>query len=75
MGKTGDGICPVKALLHHLRLRGLKAGLLFIWQDGKPLLKPQFTKAVKLALTQAQLPVEKFASHNGVATMAASSSL
>ena len=64
MGKTGDDICPVKALLHFLRLRGSKAGPLFIWQDGTPLQKPQFNKAVKLALTQAQLPAEKFAGHS-----------
>ena len=78
IGKTGDDICPVKALLHFLRLRGLKAGPLFIWQDGTPLQKPQFTKAVKLALTQAQLPAEKFAGHSfrvGAATTAASASL
>ena len=78
MGKTDDDICPVKALLHFLRLRGSKAGPLFIWQDGTPLQKPQFNKAVKLALTQAQLPAEKFAGHSfriGAATTAASAGL
>ena len=73
MGKTGDDICPVKALLHFLRLQGSKARPLFIWQDGTPLQKPQFTKAGKLALTQAQFPSEKFAGHSfqiGAATTA-----
>ena len=68
----------MKALLHFLRLRGLKVGPLFIWQDGTPLQKPQFTKAVKLALTQAQLPAKKFAGHSfriGAATTAASAGL
>lgn len=78
MGKTGDDICPVTALLHYLRLRGGKAGPLFIWQDGSPLQKPQFNKAVRLALTQAKLPAEKFAGHSfriGAATTAASAGL
>ena len=75
MGKTGDNICPVEALLHYLRLRGSKAGPLFVWKDGSPLQKPQFNKAVKLALTQGELPAEKFAGHSyriGAATTAAS---
>ena len=78
MGKTGDDVCPVKALLHFLRLRGSKAGPLFVWKDGSPLQKPQFNKAVKLALTQAKLPAEKFAGHSfriGAATTAASAGL
>ena len=34
MGKTGNDICPVKALLDYLRLRGPKEGPLFMWKDG-----------------------------------------
>ena len=78
MGKTGDDICPVKALLDYLRLRGQKEGPLFMWKDGSPLQKPQFNRAVRTALTQAKLPAEKFAGHSfriGAATTAASAGL
>ena len=72
MGKAGDDICPVKALLDYLRLRGQKEDPLFMWKDGLPLQKPQFNKlAVKL-------PAEKFAGHSfriGAATTAASAGL
>ena len=78
MGKTDDDICPVKALLHYLRLRGPRSGPLFTWKDGSPLQKPQFNKAVRTALTQAKLPADKFAGHSfriGAATTAASAGL
>ena len=64
MGKSGDDICPVKALLHYLRLKGSKAGPLFVWKNGSPLQKSQFNKAVKLALTQPNLPAEEIAGHS-----------
>ena len=35
-----------------MRLRGSKAGPLFVWKDGSPLQKPQFN------LTQAKLPAK-----------------
>jgi len=76
MGKTGDDICPVKALFDYLRLRGQKEGPLFMWKDGSPLQKPQFNMAVRTALTQAKLP--KLAGHSfriGAATTAASAGL
>ena len=60
MGKTRNDICPVKALLDYLKLRGPKEGSLFMWKDGSPLQKPQCNKAVKMALTQAKLPANKF---------------
>ena len=53
----------------------LKVGTLFIWQDGTPLLKPHFNKVVKLALTQAQLPAEKFAGHSFCIGAAATAAL
>ena len=78
MGKIGDDICPVKALLDYLRLRGPKEGPLFMWKDGSPLHKPQFSKAVRAALTQAKLPADKFGGHSfriGAATTAAAAGL
>ncbi len=40
VGKTGDGICPVAAMLGYLRVRGAGPGTLFQFKEGKPLTKP-----------------------------------
>ena len=34
IGKTGDDICPINAVLTYLSRRGDKPGPLFQWQDG-----------------------------------------
>ena len=39
LGKTGDDLCPIMALLDYLTSRGDKPGALFQWQDGTPLSK------------------------------------
>ena len=36
IGKTGDDICPMSALLSYLVLRGNKPGPLFQWENGSP---------------------------------------
>jgi len=74
IGKTGDDICPVSALLSYLALRGNRPGPLFQWEDGSPLSKPKFVKEVRAALTAAKLPAHNFAGHSfrrGAATTAA----
>ena len=39
LGKTGDNLCPIAALLDYLARRGDKPGALFEWQEGIPLSK------------------------------------
>ena len=39
LGRTGDDLCPIGALLNYLSRRGSKRGPLFHWQDGTPLSK------------------------------------
>ena len=56
LGRTGDDLCPVLALLDYLSRRGNKPGALFQWQDGTPLSKAKFVEATRQALTAAQLP-------------------
>ena len=61
IGQTGDDLCPVKALLEYLHLRGCAPGALFLWQDGTPLSQPSFVTATRQALTAVNLPVQDFA--------------
>ena len=78
LGKTGDDLCPVAALLSYLVIRGDKPGALFQWQDGTPLSETQFMEAVRQALTATHLPAKEYAGHSfrvGAATTAAMASL
>ena len=74
IGRTGDDICPVLALLSYLAKRGNKPGALFLWADGSPLSKSKFVEEVRLALNKAGLPAKDYAGHSfriGAATSAA----
>ena len=50
IGKTGDDLCPVRALLTYLNARGFHPGPLFQWSSGIPLCKSKFVDEVRLAL-------------------------
>ena len=78
LGRTGDDLCPVSALLDYLSRRGNKPGALFQWQDGTPLSKTKFVEATRQALTAAQLPAKDYTGHSfriGAATTAAMAGL
>ena len=78
LGRTGDDLCPVSALLEYLMRRGDRPGALFIWQDGTPLSRTQFVEAVRQALSAAHLPAQDYAGHSfriGAATTAAMAGL
>ena len=59
-----SALCPVKALLDYLRLRGSSLGALFHSQDGTPLSQSVFIAATRQALTAANLPAHEFAGHS-----------
>ena len=78
LGRTGDDLCPISALLNYLSRRGNNPGALFQWQDGTPLSKTKFVEATRQALTAAQLPAKDYAGHSfriGAATTAAMAGL
>ena len=64
LGRTGDDLCPVTALLTYLSQQGDKPGALFQWNDGTPLAKSKFVEAVRQALSAALLPVQDYAGHS-----------
>ena len=78
IGKTGDDLCPVSALLAYLSKRGDDPGPLFRWQNRTALSKPKFVDEVQSALTVSTLPAKDFAGHSSrirAATTAATADL
>ena len=61
---SGKNICPVIALADYLRIRPQSEGSLFLWEDGKPLLKEQFMIGVRKALAEAGRNPSLFAGHS-----------
>ena len=74
IGRTGDAICPVAAMLAYLASRGSSMGPLFHFADKQPLTKAKFTDHIRQVLREIGLPYQDFAGHSfriGAATAAA----
>ena len=73
MGKTGDELCPVAAILAYLLVRGAVKGPLFQFADGKPLTRERFVERVREALRLAGVDHNSYSGHSfraGAATTA-----
>ena len=78
LGKSGDRICPVTAMLAYLALRPRIDGPLFVHQDGSPLTRTFLVTSVREALAGFGLPSASFSGHSfriGAATSAARAGL
>lgn len=74
IGKTGDDLCPVSAVLAYLAARQGDPGALFRFQDGRLLTPTRFTNRVREALEALGLHSTHYAGHSfriGAATTAA----
>ena len=74
IGRTGDELCPVTAVLSFIARRGPKPGSFFLLQDGSPLTKGYFVGQVQKALTRAGIQSSNYTGHSfrsGAATAAA----
>lgn len=74
LGKTGQALCPVAAILGYIAIRGSRPGPFFINARGKPLIKSTFVAAVREILTSLGFPQHLYAGHSfriGAATTAA----
>ena len=74
MGRTASDICPVRALLNYLIVRGKTEGPLFTFADGSYLTRQRLVDAVRQALEKAGLDPKKYSGHSfriGAATAAA----
>ena len=78
IGKTGNEICPVAAVLAYLAIRPPSPGPLFIFKDGSSLSRPRLVQALRQALSAAGIDASQFNGHSfriGAATAAAQAGL
>ena len=72
LGRTGNNLCPVAAVLGYLSIRPHTPGPLFIFEDGTPLSRPQLVLHLRHALSQLgvklliiQVIASELARHHG----------
>ena len=73
LGLTDSIVCPIKALLPYLALRGSKPGSLFLVEDKTPLTRVQFKSLLSATLKKAGLDDSQYNTHSfriGAATAA-----
>ena len=74
VGATGESLCPVVAVLHYLTIRGMEAGPLFRFSDGRALTRQRFVSSICQALSDLGLDTSPYSGHSfriGAATTAA----
>ena len=74
IGRTGNGLCPVAALLNYQVEKGAESGTLFIFQDGRFFTRQRFVDSMRRALQEAGIDDTKYCGHSfriGEATTAA----
>ena len=73
IGATGEGLCPVAALLGYMVLRGNRDGPMFLFANGDHLTRDRFVTQLRRALTTAGVDCRLYAGHSfriGAATTA-----
>ena len=78
LGRTGDLLCPVSALLAYLARRPPTSGSLFLLESGQPLSKQRLISTVRNTLGLAGVDVGRFNGHSfriGAAMAAAQAGL
>ena len=78
IGITSNTLCPIKAMLAYLSMRGQHPGLLFHYLSGSPLTKQRFVADFRSSLTEAGLSSSDYAGHSfriGAATTAAANGI
>ena len=74
LGRTGNELCPVSAVLAYLAIRQPAPGPLFIFEDGTPLTRRQLITRLHEALSQVGIDVNNVSGHSfriGAASTAA----
>ena len=64
LGRTDSVICPVKAMLTYLAIRGKSLGCLFISKNNTPLTRAQFKTLVSTTLRTAGLNDSEYNTHS-----------
>ena len=64
MARTHNSLCPIKALLAYLAIRGNASGCLFQFHDGRLLSKDLIVSKVREAFTTAGFNSKDYAGHS-----------
>ena len=73
LGATGTNLCPVKAILAYIAVRGSAPGPFFHFNNGRFLTRDRLVKELRAALSKAHLDPDLYAGHSfriGAATVA-----
>ena len=73
IGRTGNKLCPVSAVLSYLAKRGSVKGMLFRYKDRRLLTRDRFVASVREALSAVGIDCKSYAGHSfriGAATAA-----
>ena len=73
LGATGENLCPVRGILPYLAIRGTHLGPLFIFEDGRSLIRHRFSSALNGLLNQLHMDTQSYNTHSfriGAATTA-----
>ena len=74
LGRTGNALCPVAAILNYIAVRGSIPGAFFLNSNNQTVLKPWFVNQIRAILGSLGLPQHDYAGHSfriGAATTAA----
>ena len=74
LGATGSELCPVRAVLDYIAVRGTQLGAFFLSSSQRPVAKPWFVEESRHILSVIGLPQQQYAGHSfriGAATTAA----
>ena len=61
VGRKGNDLCPVAAILDYLQSRGTTAGPLYIISDGRPLTRERFVTEMREMLKKAGIDQQSIA--------------
>ena len=78
LGRTGETLCPVSAMLGYLAMRPGSLGPLFIFENGTPLSKTLLIRYLRDALQKAGVSTDNYTGHSfriGAASAAAQAGL
>ena len=64
IGRTGNKLCPVSAVLSYLAKRGSDKGMLFRYEDRRLLTRDRFVASVREALSAAGIDCKSYAGHS-----------
>lgn len=74
LGRTGEALCPVAAMLGYLAIRPPNPGPLFLFEDGTPLSREKLVINLRTVLAEAGINTSNYSGHSfriGAASTAA----